>query len=143
MLKLLFLLLPCKEPELSLWTLWLVQIVLHQSPKNHFTFSGDYVNHLVSQFELKIHVFEHCWNQHCGKVFVSTKVFCCNDQLTLQSSELFEICHSRCKIFDQTKVSVFDFPAHFEINIHVVGVLFGPRKVSVLKFPKIHIIGKR
>ena len=66
----------------------------------------------------------------------------CIDHLIPQSHELNEI-FSDSEILDEAKTSVVVSLEHFKLNIQVVGVIFGPRKISrsVLKFSKIHIIG--
>ena len=74
MLKLLVLLLPCKQSDLSKRTLKLVHIVPQRSHTNLSVCSVHYVNYLVSQFELFIHVAEHCRYQH-GVKFSSLAKF--------------------------------------------------------------------
>ena len=95
----------------------------------------------VSQFELFIHVFGHCWYQHWRQVFLSTKV-CCNDHLIPQSHELVEICLSHCKILYQSEIFVVIFLEKIEFYTQVNGIIFGPRKssISVLAFAKVHIV---
>ena len=143
LLKFLVLLLPCKKSDLSIRTLRLVHIVAQQSHTNLSVCSVHYVKYLVSQFELFIHVFRHCRYQHCGRIFFSSKVFCCLDQLIPQSHKLVEICLTHCKILDQSKLFLVTFLEYFEVYIQVVGIVFGPRNLSKsnLTFAKVHIVG--
>ena len=86
-LKFLLLLL-CKQLGLRIWTFWLFRIVPQQSHTILSICLVHYVSHIVSQFELFIHVFGHCWYQHWWQVLLSTEVFCCNDRLIPQSAPL-------------------------------------------------------
>ena len=143
LLKLLVLLLPCKKSDLSMRTRRLVLIVPQQSHTNLSVCSVHYVNHLVSQFELFIHVFGQYKYQYWGQILFSSKVFCCIDQLIPQSRELVEICLSHLKILDQSELFLVIFPEYFEFFLQLVGIVFGPRKLSksVLAFLKVHIVG--
>ena len=143
MLKILVLLLPCKKSDLSIRILRLVHIVPQQSRTNLSVCSVQYVNYLVSQIELFIHVSGHCRYQHGGQIFLSSNVFCCIDQLIPQSRKLIEICFSHCKILDQSELFLVIFPEYFEFYIQVVGIVFGPKQLSksVLTFAKVHIVG--
>ena len=111
--------------------------------KHFFLGTVNNVNHLVSQFELFIYVFGDCWCQHREQVFLSTEIFCCNDQLIPQAHEMVEICISHCKILDHAKVYVVIFLEHLKFYIQVIGIVFGPKKLtkSVLTFWKVHIGG--
>ena len=103
------LLVPCKYSDLSMKTFWHVQTVMQQSHANICDGSVHYVNHLVRQFEFFNYVFGHCCNQHWRQVFLSTKVCCCNDQLTPQSHELVAICVSHCKTCTSRKSLLLSF----------------------------------
>ena len=116
MLKLLVLLFPCKKSDLSIRTLRLVHIVPQQSHTSLSVCSVHYVNYLVSQFELFIHVFGHCRYQHWVQLFFSSKLFCCNDQLIPQSHKLFEICLSHCSFLDQSELFLVILPDY--LNLH-------------------------
>ena len=107
LLKLLVLPLPCKQSDLSLRTLRLVHIVPQQIDTNLSVCSIHYVNYLLSQFELFIHVFGHCRYHHWGQIFLSSKVFCI-DHLIPQSLKV-EICLFHCKILDQSELFVVIF----------------------------------
>ena len=143
LLEFLVLLLPCKKSDLSIRSLRIVNIVPQQNHTNLSNCSVHYVNHLVSQFELFIHVSGHCRYQHCGQIFLSSKVFCCIDQPVPQSQKLVEICLSHCKILDESELFLVIFPEYFEFYIQVVGIVFGPKKLSksVLTIAKVHIVG--
>ena len=127
---------------MSIRTLRLIHIVPQPSHTNLSVCSVHYVNYLVSQCELFFHVFGPCGYQHWGKILFSSKVFCCIDQLIPQSHQLIEICLSHCKILDQSELFLVFFPENFEFYIQVVGIVFGPRKLSksVLTFAKVHIV---
>ena len=116
LLKLLVLLLPCKKSDLSIRTLRLVHIVPQQSHTNLSVCSVLFVNYLVSQFELFIHMFGLFRYQHWGQIFLSSKVFCCIDQLIPQSQKLVEICLSYCKILDQSELFLVIFPEYFVLH---------------------------
>ena len=143
MLKLLVLLLPCKKLNLSIRTLRLVHIVPQQSHTNLSVCTVHYVNYIVSQFELFINVFGHCRYQHWHQIFLSSKVFCCIDQLITQWHKLVEICLSQSKILEQSELFLVIFLEYFEFYIQVVVIVFGPTKPSksVLTFAKVHIVG--
>ena len=143
LLKSLVLLLPCKKLDLSRTALTLVHIVPQQSHTNLSVCSIHYVNYLVSQFELFIHVSGHCSYQHLGQIFLFSKVFRCIDQLIPHSHKLVEICYSHSKTLDQSEFLVVMSPENFEFYIKVVGNVFGPRKLSksVFTFAKVHIVG--
>ena len=129
-LKLLVLLLPCEQSDLSIRTLRLVHIVPRQSHTNLPVCSVHYVNYLVSHFELFIPVFGHCRYQHWGQIFLFSKVSCCIDQLIPQSQKLVEICLSYCTFLDQSELFVVIFLEYIEFYIQVVGIVFGPREMS-------------
>ena len=99
LLKLFVLSLPCKKSDLSIRTLRLVHTVPHQSHTSLPVCSIQYVNYLVSQFQLFTHVFVPCRFHHWSRVFRSSKICCCNVQLIRQSHKLVESCVSHCKIF--------------------------------------------
>ena len=143
LLKFLVLFLPCKKSELSIRTLRLVHIVPQQSHTNPPVCSVHYVNYLVSLFELFIHVSGKCRYHYWGQLFLSSKVSCCIDQLIPQWHKIVEISLSHCKILDQSELFLVIFPEYFEVYIQVVGIVFGPRKLSksVLTFAKVHIVG--
>ena len=134
LLKFLVLLLPHKYSDLILWTLWPVHIAPQQSHTSLSEGTVRNANHLVSYFELFIHVFGHFWHQHCGPVFLSTKVFCWNGQVSSQSHEMVGIYLSPCKIVDQAKVSVLIFLEHLKFHIQVFWVIFGPKAQSNLSW---------
>ena len=142
LLKLLVLLL-CKYSDLSKKALKIVHIVPQQSHTNLSVWSVHYVNYLLRQFELFIHVFGHCRYQHWLQTFFSSKVFCCIDELIPQSHKLVEICLSHCKILDQSELFILISLEYFEFYIQGFGILFGPRKSSgsVLTFAKVYIVG--
>ena len=142
-LNVLVLLLSLKYADLSIWTPWLVHIVAQQSHTNLPVRSVDYVNYLVSQFELFIKAaFGHCRYQHWGLIFLSGRIFCCIDQLIPQSNKLVKIRLSHCEILDQLELFVVTFPEYFEFYIQVIRVAFGLNKLSktVLTSAKIHIV---
>ena len=142
MLEILVHFLPCKSSDLSIRTLRLVHIVPQQSHTNLFVCSVHYVNYLLSQFELFIHVFWHCRYHHWRQIFLSSKVLCRIDQQIPQSHKLVEIRFSHCKILDQSDFFVVIFLEYFEFYIQVIGIVFWPRKSSksVLIFAKVHIV---
>ena len=121
----------------------LVHVVLQQSHTKLSVCSVHYVNYLVGQFELFIHVFERCRYQHWRHIFPPSEIFCCIDRLIPQSHKLFENCISHCKILDQLKLFVVIFFENIEFYIQIVGITFGPRKSSesVLNFAKDHLFG--
>ena len=127
LLKLLLLLLPCKKSDLSLRTFRLVHIVSQQSGKNLSVCSIHYVNNLVSQLQLFIHAYGHCRYQHWGQSFLSSKFFCCIEQLIPQSDKLVEICFSHSKILDHSDLFFVNFFECFEFYIQKVGIVFGPK----------------
>ena len=120
LLKLRVIVIPCKRSGLTITTLRLVHIVPHQSHASLSVCSVQYLNYLVSQFELSIFVFGHCRYQHWGQVFLYSKGFCCNDELIPQSHKLVEICFSHCKVSDQSEHFVVIFLKNFEYFIQVV-----------------------
>ena len=114
LLKFLILLLLCKQSDLSIRTLWPVHTILQQSHANLSVCSVQYLNPLVSQFELSNHVLGLCWYQHWGQVFLSSKIFCCNDQLIPRSIKRAEIRLCQCKILYQSELFVVVFLENFE-----------------------------
>ena len=142
-LKILVLLLPRRKLDSSKGALRIVHIVAQQSHTNFFVCSVQYVNYVLSQFQLFIHVFGHCRYQHWGQVFLSSKIFWCNDELIPQSYKLVEICLSHCKILDRLEHFVVHFVENIEFYIQDVAIFFGPRNSSksVLTFAKVHIVG--
>ena len=124
-------------------TRWLVHIVRKQSHTNLFVCSIHYVKYVMSQFELFIHVLGYCRYQHWGQVFLSSTVFCCNEQPIPQSQKLVEICVSHCKILDRSDLFILIFLENFEFYIQVNGLIFWPIKISksILAFAKVHIVG--
>ena len=144
LLKFFVLLLPREESDLSISTHWLVHIVLQQSRTNLSVCSVHYVNHLVSHFELFIHVVGLCCYRHWGKVFFCTKVFCCYERLIPQPPELVEICFSHCEILYQSETFDLIFlEKTLSFFIQLTGTVFAPRKLFkfVLTFTKVHIVG--
>ena len=143
LLKLLILLLPWNYSDLSIRIVWLIHLVQHQSHTIFSVCSINCVNHFVSQFELFIHVLGQCSYQHWGQCFLSSEVFCCNDQLIPQLHKLIAICLSRCKFLYQLELFVVIFLENIEFYIQLIGILLGPRKStkSVLPFAKVHIVG--
>ena len=129
--------------DLSIGTFMLVQSVPQQSHTNLSVGSVHNVNFLVSQFELFMHVSGHCRCQHWGQSFFSSKISCCIIQLNPQSHKLVKGCLSHCKILDQSELLVVILLEYFEFYIAVVGIVFGPRKLSktVLTSAKVHIVG--
>ena len=87
---------------------------------------------LVSQFELFIHVFGHCRYHYRGHIFLSSKVFCCIDQLVPQSHKLVQICLSCCKIVDQLELLVVTFLVHLELYIRIVAIFLHHENCSNL-----------
>ena len=73
----------------------------------------------MSQFDLFIHVLRYCWYQHWGQVFLSSKLFCCNDQLIPQSTKLAEIWFSHCELLYQSELFVVIFPENFKFYIQL------------------------
>ena len=118
---------PGKQSDLSIRTLMLVHIVPRQSHTNLPVCS---VHYLVSHFELFIPVFGHGRYQQWGQIFLSSQVFYCIDLLIPQSHKLVEICLSHCKILDQSELSVVIFLEYFQFYIQVLGIVFGPKKIS-------------
>ena len=53
--------------------------------------------------------FGHYWFEHCRQVFLSTTVFCCNDQLIAQPHELVEICLYVLRFVNMQKLPLFYF----------------------------------
>ena len=90
-----------------------------------------------------IQVIGHWWDHHYRQAFLSTKVFCCNDQLIPQSYKLVETCLSLSKILNQAKVFVVIFVDHFEFYEELIGITFAPGKLSkfVCTFSKVYIVG--
>ena len=143
MLKLFILNHRCKYSNLIMGKLKRVHIVPQQSRANLSVCSVHYVNYLASQFELTIHVFGQIWYHNRRQVFPSNKIFCCNDQLILQSHKLVDIFLCHCRIMYQSEFFVVIFLQNFEFYIQLIGITFVPRKLSksVLAFVKILIIG--
>ena len=142
-MKLLVLLLPCKKSELSIRILWLIHTVRQQSYTNLCICSVQYVNYLVNQFELFIHVLGHFKFHHWIQVFFSSKVFCSRDQRIPESHELVGICVFHCKNVYKSKIFVVIFLENFEFYIQLVGNFFGLRNSSksVLAFATILVLG--
>ena len=133
---------PCKKLDMSIKTFWLFHTVPQQSHSDLSFCSVHYVNQIMSQFEMFIHVFGLCRSQRCGQKFLSSNVFCCNDQQIPQTNKLVEICFSLCMILDQSENFVVIFLENVEFYIQVIGIIFGPEKPSnsVLAFAKVHIV---
>ena len=120
-----------------------IDIVPQQSHTILSVCSVHNINYVVSQFELFIHVFGHCRYQHWGQIFLSSKIFCCIDQVIPQSIKLVKIRFSHCKTLDQSELLVVIFLKYLEFYVQVVGIIFGPKKLSnsVLTFVKVNIVG--
>ena len=144
LLKLPVLPLPCKLSNLSVKNFFLVHTVPRQSQIYLSVCSIRYVNYLVRMFELFIHVFRHLRYQHWGKVFLSNKILCCNDQLIPHSNRMVGICLSHCKMLHQWELFVVAFLEVFEFYIELFRIILLPRRLSkfVLAFAKVNMVGK-